>query len=232
MTRDLWLYEPQSGRHQQLTNWKGEDRQPAFVDGGKAIAFLSERGGGSFNVYQMTLGPASKPGELVAAGEPAALTHFTTHPVRYLSSAANGTLAFNVLGDLYVMAPGGEPRKLEVAIYADRQANEKKVVSATDGATEFAISPLGDEVAFVVRGEISRPRSSTAPPGGSPTPRSRSARWPSRRTAAPSISRPNAATPGTSSRSRWCGRTRTASSSRPRCAKRWWPAAPASSSSR
>ncbi len=154
VARDLWLYEPKSGHHQQLTTWKGEDRQPAFVDGGRALAFLSERDGGSFNVFKMSLGPGAKPGELVAAGEPQALTHFKTHPVRYLSSASDGTLAFNVLGDLYVMAPGGEPKKLAVEVFADRQANEKKILAATDGATEFAISPHGDEVAFVVRGEL------------------------------------------------------------------------------
>lgn len=160
VARDLWLHEPKTGRHQQLTSWKGEDRQPVFVDGGRAIAFISERDG-NFNVYKMpfTAGnppgaPGAKPGELATVGEPVQLTRFALHPVRYLSAAADGTLAFNVLGDLYLMAPGGEPRKLEVGIRADRQINERRIQAATDGATEFAISPLGDEVAFVVRGEV------------------------------------------------------------------------------
>lgn len=153
VARDLWLFEPKTGRHQQLTTWKGEDRQPAFVDGGKALAFLSERDG-SFNVYQMPLGPGAGPDQLASPGEAKALTHFKQHPVRYLSAAGNGTLAFNILGDLYVMPPGGEAKKLEIEILADRQTNERRLTTVTEGATEFAISPLGDEVAFVVRGEI------------------------------------------------------------------------------
>lgn len=154
VARDLWLFEPKSGHHQQLTTWKGEDRQPVFVDGGRAIAFLSERDGGSFNIFKMSLGPGQAAGDLVTVGEPQALTHFSLHPVRYLSAATDGTLAFNVLGDLYVMKPGGEPQKLAIDVFADRQANEKKILTATDGATEFAISPKGDELAFVVRGEL------------------------------------------------------------------------------
>ncbi len=160
VARDLWLFEPKTGRHQQLTNWKGEDRQATFVDGGRAIAFLSERDG-SFNVFKMSFtpgnppgAPGTKPGELATVGEPEQLTRFKTHPVRYLSAAGDGTLAFNVLGDLYVMPPGGEPRKVEVQMRADRQINERRIQAMTDGATEFAISPHGDEVAFVVRGEI------------------------------------------------------------------------------
>jgi tricorn protease len=152
VARDLWLFEPKTGRHQQLTTWKGEDRQPAFVDGGKALAFLSERDG-SFNVYQMPLGPGAGD-QLASPGEAKALTRFKQHPVRYLSAAGDGTLAFNILGDLYVMPPGGEAKKLAVEILADRQMNEKRLSTVTDGATEFAISPQGDEVAFVVRGEI------------------------------------------------------------------------------
>ena len=153
VARDLWLYEPKSGRHQRLTDWKGEDRQPTFVDGGQSIVFLSERGG-SFNVFKMSLLPGAGPGELVSVGAAAALTHFGPDPVRYLSAAQDGTLAFNVLGDLYVMPPGGEPRRLEVNLRADRQVNDKRILTLTDGATEFAIAPAGDEVAFVVRGEI------------------------------------------------------------------------------
>ncbi len=159
VTRDLWLFEPQTGHQQRLTDWKGEDRQGVFVDGGKAIAFLSEREG-SFNVFKMPVGPSgtgdtgANEGELLHVGAASALTHFAPHPVRYLSASSDGKLAFNVLGDLYVMPPGEEPRKVEVELRADSQVNEKLLLEASDGASEFAISPLGDEVAFVVRGEI------------------------------------------------------------------------------
>lgn len=152
VTRDLWIFEPKSGRHQKLTDFKGEDRHPVFVDSGRAIAFLSEREG-SFNVFKMPIAAGNDP-QLMNVGAASALTRFAPHPVRHLSAAVDGTLAFGVLGEIYVLAPGGEPRKVEISIRADRQVNDKRVQIATDGATEFTISPHGDEVAFVVRGEI------------------------------------------------------------------------------
>lgn len=152
VARDLWIFEPGSGRHQKLTDFKGEDRHPVFVDGGRAIAFLSEREG-SFNVFKMPLQTAAGTA-LVQVGAATPLTRFGPHPVRHLTAASDGTLAFGVLGEIYVLAPGGEPRKLEISIRADRQVNDQRVQIATDGATEFAISPHGDEMAFVVRGEI------------------------------------------------------------------------------
>ncbi|MEF2751514.1 MAG: peptidase S41, partial [Muribaculaceae bacterium] len=48
VTRDIWLYDATTGRHTNLTNRYGEDRNPVVAEGGKAVYFLSERNGGSF----------------------------------------------------------------------------------------------------------------------------------------------------------------------------------------
>ena len=53
ITRDLWVYDTTSGQHTNLTHRGGEDRNPVLSPDGKTLYFLSERSGGSFNVYAM-----------------------------------------------------------------------------------------------------------------------------------------------------------------------------------
>lgn len=43
------------GKHANLTNREGEDRNPVYAPDGNSVYFLSERNGGSFNVYNFTL---------------------------------------------------------------------------------------------------------------------------------------------------------------------------------
>ena len=51
ITRDVWMYDQKTGRHTNLTNRAGEDRNPVLAPDGETLYFLSERNGGSFNVY-------------------------------------------------------------------------------------------------------------------------------------------------------------------------------------
>lgn len=78
ITRDIWLYNTQTGKHTNLTNREGEDRNPVYAPDGNAVYFLSERDGGSFNVYTF---PLNTPQEVKA------VTTFKTHPVRFCLSA-------------------------------------------------------------------------------------------------------------------------------------------------
>jgi Tol biopolymer transport system component len=50
--------------------------------------------------------------------------------------------------------PGAEPRALEVTLAMGERTNPVSLEVLRDGATEFAVSPAEDEVAFVVRGEV------------------------------------------------------------------------------
>ena len=91
----MWALDLATGKHTNLTDRPGEDRNPVVSSDGKTVYILSERDGGSFNVWAF---PMSDPS---AARR---LTDFTTHPVRFLSRAANGTMAFTYNGELYTMA--------------------------------------------------------------------------------------------------------------------------------
>ena len=63
ITRDVWRYDVATGKHTNLTNRGGEDRTPVLSPDGKTVYFLSERDGGSFNVWKF---PLSNPSQVTA----------------------------------------------------------------------------------------------------------------------------------------------------------------------
>lgn len=144
VTRDLWLLDLASGAHTMLTTFGGEDLDPWFTADQQAMVYLSERNGDA-NVFRQALR---------ADAVPEQLTNFEHHPVRDLSVARDGTLAFSWHGDLYTMAAGGAPQRVDVTLGVDRQDPPVTVETLRRGVSEFAVSPDGQEVAFVTRGEI------------------------------------------------------------------------------
>ncbi len=143
VTKDIWIYDPSTGKHTNLTNREGEDRSPAFIPGQENFYFLSERDGGSFNVYAMPLS---------GSASPKALTSFSSHPVRFLSAGANGLLAFTYNGELYSMEPGKEAKKLNISV-PDMGAPEEQTINISS-ADEAMPSRDGKQVAFIKRGEV------------------------------------------------------------------------------
>ncbi|MCC9135094.1 S41 family peptidase [Pontibacter silvestris] len=144
VTRDIWMYDTQSGKHTKLTSYAGEDRNPVFADNEKTIYYLGETSG-TFNVHKMS------------ADNPAAatqVTSFTKHPVRFLSASNNGTLCFSYDGQLYTKQPSGEAQKVNIRIAADVKSNNNQIISVGSGVRDMAVSPNGKEVAFVFRGEV------------------------------------------------------------------------------
>jgi len=141
VTHDVWVLDRKAGTHRRLSTFRGEDRDPVWSPKG-TVYYLSERSG-SFNVWEQGLD-----------GEPAQVTRHGPHPVRFLSCAADGTLAYAYEGRLWVKRAGQEPRALRVTIAAGANENPERREVFRKGATEFAVAPGEDEVAFVVRGEI------------------------------------------------------------------------------
>jgi Tol biopolymer transport system component/C-terminal processing protease CtpA/Prc len=144
ITRDIWLYDQPSGKHTMLTTFKGEDRNPVWADGDRAIYYLSEASG-SFNVHKLSLD---------APGQPQAVTSFKGHPVRFLSAATDGTLCFTYDGEIYTLRPGGQPAKVPIGLRMEARSNNLRVVPISGNVREMAVSPSGKEVAYIVRGEI------------------------------------------------------------------------------
>ena len=153
ITRDVWFYDAESGQHINLTKHAGEDRNPVISSDGTTLYYLSERDGGSMNVYRHVKGSKCAPVDGTAPITAEAVTKFTTHPVRFLSVARTGTLCYTYNGEIYTQRPGGEPQKIAVNITRD-EAPQMADLTFTDGAKESVVSRDGKQVAFVVRGEV------------------------------------------------------------------------------
>ena len=144
-SRDIWAFDIASGRHTKLIDRPGEDLNPVAAENGD-FYFLSERDGDkSINVWRAN----------TAHPEAAQrVTSFKTHPVRFLSRALDGRIAFTYDGEIYTIAPGAKkPVKLAVSIDAD-QDEELRRLSATSGARRPAASPDGKNIAFIYRGDV------------------------------------------------------------------------------
>jgi tricorn protease len=144
VTRDVWVYDVPTRQYSQLTRFAGEDRSPVFGAGDDEFFYLSEESG-SFNVFRSSL---SNPTVT------APLTHFTRHPVRFLTRATDSTLCFGFDGEIYTMKPGDEPAKVAIRIAVDGRNTLDKIVPVNEGFTEIKLSPSGKEFAYVFRGEI------------------------------------------------------------------------------
>lgn len=144
VTRDVWKYDIATGAHTNLTHHAGEDRNPVLDPDGNTIYMLSERDGGSFNVWKF---PLADPGALTA------VTRFTTHPVRFLSIAGDGTLCYTQDGALYTQHPGGEPQRVSIDLYHD-DSDQMANITKTSGVSSAVVSPDGKQVAFIARGEV------------------------------------------------------------------------------
>lgn len=144
ITRDVWMYDTKTGKHTNLTEVAGEDRNPVLSPDGKQVYFLSERNGGSFNVYRF---PLDNPKEI----QP--VTSFKTNPVRFLSMGNDGTLCYTYDGEIYTQPVDGKPKKVAVSLVRDEEELPVSY-SFTRGASEAVVSPDGKQVAFIVRGEV------------------------------------------------------------------------------
>lgn len=143
VTRDIWKYDATTGKHTNLTARGGEDRNPVIGQDGSTIYFLSERNGGSLNLYSMNI---ENPSSVTK------LTDFKTHPVRFLSRGADGTFAFTYNGEIYTKKGDAAPQKVKITLTVDEEELPQNLNIRSVGAG--AVSPDGKQIAFVNRGEV------------------------------------------------------------------------------
>lgn len=142
VARDIVLFDVKNNNYKQITDWKGEDRNPIFIDN-QNFYFLSEKSG-NFNVWK---------GNLNGNAYEKQLTDLKSHPVRFLTMAQNGTLCFTQHGEIYTLT-NGTLKKLEIVVLKDNVTNESEILPLGPNASEFAVSPDGNEVAFIQRGNV------------------------------------------------------------------------------
>ena len=144
VARDVVYYDAKKGTHTILTTNVGEDRDPRYLPGYQEVVFLSERNGGSFNVYKAPVDNLEKA---------QAITRQKNHPVRFLSVANNGVICYGYMGEIYAHHVGEKPKKVHIEIVND-QSEEQLEKKNFGGVGGFDLSQDGKLVAFTSRGEV------------------------------------------------------------------------------
>ena len=139
VTRDIWSYDLNSKSYTQLSSFKGENRNPVFKSNNDEFYYLSEENG-SFNVFKSALSNAS---------QNEALTAFSKHPVRFLSSTDDNTLCFGFDGEIYTMSQDGTPQKVGITLNYDGRSSINKTVPVSNSFTESELSSNGNPVVRV-----------------------------------------------------------------------------------
>jgi tricorn protease len=144
VTRDVWMYDTKKDEYIQVSSFEGEDREPIWGSDDNTFYYLSEKDGAQ-NIYKATIGGQSSVTQL---------TKMKDHPIRHLSRANDGTLAYTFDGEIYTMKEGSTAQKVRITINADTRGRDEKILPVNTGITQAALSPNGKEIAFVVRGEV------------------------------------------------------------------------------
>ena len=134
VTRDIWLYDPETKEHTQLTDFKGEDRNPIWSADEQSFYYLSEESG-SFNVWKKNINGSGK----------TQITTFANHPVRFLTISTAGVLSFSYDGELYTQQGSGELKKLNIKINSDDSFNVTELLDVKGQVSEMTLSPNGKE---------------------------------------------------------------------------------------
>ena len=81
------------------------------------------------------------------------LTDFGPHPVRFLS-AGGDVLVFGYHGQIYVMKNEKQADPINISIRTQAVSSSLERLDVNGGVSEMAISPNGNEMAFIARGEV------------------------------------------------------------------------------
>jgi len=138
---DLYIFDLEHPALVQVTQDPRTDRDPMWI--GNAIYFNSDRSG-VFNLYRYD----------VESRQTRQITHYEEWDVRWPSADA-GQIVYELDGELHVYdTRNGEDRALSIAVPADTIATRPQTVNAADNIESHAISPGGERVAIVARGDV------------------------------------------------------------------------------
>ncbi len=141
---DLMVKDLTSGSIERVTSSACNEMDGYWVPGGGAVVFVSDSGG-VYNLYQKNL----------VSGVVTQLTDHRTS-ASHLSVSQDASLAaYELAGEIYLYDfKTGQGRKLEADVPAFPPAGvvEKKVYDS--GISEFALSPDGNLLAYVVGGQV------------------------------------------------------------------------------
>ena len=146
--RDVWVYDTENDDYARITTYEGNDHHPVWT-GPRTLLYISEKSG-TYNVHRRSITDQG-----AADGEGDAVTTYENDGVRALSASSDGSvIAYERQTDVYVIEDGGEPRRLDVTVPADYRFDPVEQKKLTDGLRDYSVSPDGEQVALVLRGEL------------------------------------------------------------------------------
>jgi len=156
--RNVWVYDTETDTYTQVTTYAGNDHTPVWT-GPRTLLYVSEQSG-TYNVHRLSLTDQG-----AADGSPETVTTFEDGDVRSLSASEDGSVvAIQRKTDVYLIENGGDPRPLDVTLPADYRFDPTEKMQMTDGLRDYAVSPDGEQVALVLRGELFLMQNETGEP--------------------------------------------------------------------
>jgi tricorn protease len=138
----LYIFDLVNPSLQQITHELFTDRDPMWI--GDAIYFNSDRTG-TFNLYRYDIGTR----------QTRQLTHYTDWDVRWPSADAEGQIVYESNGELHIYdSRSNQDRGLSINVPADSTTTLPQAVNAADNIEGFSLSPGGERVSIVARGDV------------------------------------------------------------------------------
>jgi tricorn protease len=141
MAQDLWLYEFATATDRRLTDYRGTDRLPMWIE--DDIYFASDRGG-EVNLWRYDL----------MRDEVEPVTTRNDHDIRR-PSAGGHAIVYEVAGTIWQLdTTSGNSRKVEIAIPTAARETRPYRANVADLITHVDIAPGGGRALVSARGEV------------------------------------------------------------------------------
>jgi tricorn protease len=150
---DIWVCNSDGTNNRRLTDFPGQDNSPMWSSDGQFIYYVSEQFGTPANIVRVPANMSSGDKSVT----PVQITFHKDEAVRRARISGNGGWVVYECGpDLWVTCTkeGSTPRKLAIEVHTDDKSNTERMETFTGNATEFAMSPKEDHVAFAIHGEL------------------------------------------------------------------------------
>lgn len=139
---DLYIFDLGSPGLVQVTKDPRTDRDPMWI--GDSVYFNSDRSG-VFNLYRYD----------IATRQTRQITHYTDWDVRWPSADAEGQIVYELDGELHLYdTRSDQDRALLITVPTDDTTTRPQSVNAADNIESLAISPGGERLAIVARGDV------------------------------------------------------------------------------
>jgi tricorn protease len=139
---DIWVGHPDRNDFARVTSFSGWDAFPMWRDG--RIFFLSDQGG-TANLWSM----------MPDGTDRQRLTAHESWDIRWPEMGPDGRIVYMLAGDLRLFDPGtGEDRAIDVTLASESVLTRRRYPSSTRRLEHVDLSPDGERVAIVTRGEV------------------------------------------------------------------------------